>query len=160
MKTITKLFLAILCVCLFSACTKEEDSLNNSSQPNAEMKSKDLNSSISFGYVWEGYSVEIYCGGVKIDTLFGTVTSHAIVHYKNGIYIRQNEQFTGVLTSKQTGELFKVKEIFKFDGGTGTGGGHINLRGNEGSHYILKYIYDPADANPITFTDAKCFEND
>jgi hypothetical protein len=163
MKTIMKLILATACISLLFACTKEEDPLNNSSQPNSStvLKSQDANRSISSRYVWEGYFLEIYCGGVKIDELIGTVYSHVVWHYKNGVYIGQNEQFSGVLTSQKTGELFKVKDIFKFEGSTWTGGGHINLIGNKRSHYILKYKYNPADeVNPITFTDAKCFEND
>jgi hypothetical protein len=122
------------------------------------MKSKDLNRSIPERYVWEEMVyLPIECEGEQIDVLEGYLTSHLVVHYTNGEYLWQNEQFSYKLTSQETKEVFIGKDKFHFDGITWTGAGHTNIRGDKGTHYILHYTWKDW---VYTFTKTQCIEKE
>lgn len=86
--------------------------------------------------------------GDEIDWLSGDVTIHTIDNFKNGVWISRKIDYSGDITSVGvgfsggTGEVFSIKDIWKYDPGGAMGPGHINARGNQGSHYLINYIYD------------------
>jgi hypothetical protein len=82
--------------------------------------------------------------GEVVDYLSGAITYHHIVHFKNGVPVWEHYQYFGEVISANDQEVFAFRDIFKWDYSTGTGFGHINLRGNNGSHYILNYKFDPS----------------
>jgi hypothetical protein len=69
------------------------------------------------------------------------------------------QKFHGELVLEGSNEVFKVTDIYTEEGPNHTipGTGHFNVIGNQGSHYIVTYLWDQWDdpAN-ITFVSVKC----
>ena len=101
------------------------------------------------------YWIPVYSSnGDQIDRLEGDVSVHNVNHYLHGVLVTFNPTFYGEVTSVGfvnndgvkiggTGEVFSIKDKFKSDltSTTNIGGGHINAKGNQGSHYIIFYEY-------------------
>lgn len=106
--------------------------------------------------VWDGYFIDIpvECKNVDVDRLIGLVNLHVVRHFKKGNFTGENVWYSGEVTSEMTGEVFSIKDVWKYDVTT-FGSGHCNLKGSSGSHYLLFYKYDP-DSNSFTFTKAVC----
>ena len=96
----------------------------------------------------------VYCGGVEIDVLQGDVTEHGRPFYKDGVLIRQNTRDAGELTNSN-GEIFKLSDIFKWDGSEKINFGHLNLAGNQGTHYIVLYSFNSVTYE-VKFLEVKC----
>ncbi len=117
------------------------------------------NKSVVTTVEWTDYWQPIYCNGVMIDYLTGTVTVHNIELYKNGINIGGNSHVYGEVTSNNgTGEVFKLHENDKGDWIQGTVTWHFNLKGNMGSHYIGSMTWDLVTGE-ITVHKAMCVGN-
>ena len=116
--------------------------------------------SISFYVEWDGYfipEVPINCDGMVTDFLIGDVTYHQTSYYQNGVFLWCKQQVSGELTSQNTGEVFKIKDIWKGDHIALSGTGHINLVGGNGSRYHLTYTYDMSTGiQTSTFIKAVC----
>jgi len=116
-------------------------------------KGKNGNGAISLWKVWDGYWQPVYCDGVNVDNLTGTVTYHVVIHYKNGNMISENVHYTGVVQSSNTTEEFKLSEVDKVDDINGIISWHFNLIGNQGTHYIGSMTWDavndPNFENPV-----------
>ncbi|MDX9904190.1 MAG: hypothetical protein RB288_08955 [Bacteroidales bacterium] len=109
---------------------------------------------ISFSHEWSDYSVPVYTpDGEQVDMLLGPVSMHIIDFYKNWEWIWRKIQYSGEIVSVGfldssgemvggTGEVFSIKDIWKFDALSAIGPGHFNARGNHGSHYLINYIWD------------------
>ena len=114
-------------------------------------------------FILEGFgeNVPLNCNCNTIDVLVGTVKCHTIYHWSNfdgnlfdWDWVKQ--QFDGELTSQSTQEVFKVKDILKQEGPYFAGNpatGHFNVIGDQGTHYIINYIWD---MNGMTFVSVKC----
>ena len=105
---------------------------------------------------WDTYYLDIpvYCNNEVVDRLIGPVKMYNVLHYNNGVFLWVNQQYDGEVTSsKPPYEVFTVKDICKYDMTSYIGFGHCNLIGNNGTHYILTYMY-----NIVTdkFTFDKC----
>lgn len=106
---------------------------------------KDGTGSVTGKHIWDTYYIDIpvNCNNAVVDRLFGSVMMHQILHYKDGVLIWYNAQFEGEATSQTTGEVFKVKDIWKLDIiNSLIGTGHCILKGSYGNEYILTYSYD------------------
>jgi hypothetical protein len=143
MKTKTFLF-----VCLFLGMSMTQVTAQNG---------KNGTGSVSTKFVWDTYYLDIpvYCNEAVVDRLTGTVNTHLIDHFKNGILIWEKEQFDGEAAGQKTSEVFKVKDIFEIDATTWVMTGHSNLIGSNGTHYILTYIYSSA-TDTFEFVKAAC----
>lgn len=109
---------------------------------------------ISHYYDWNDYYVPVFTpDGDQVDLLLGPVTLHIIDYYKNWEWIWRKIQYTGEIVSVGfvdsfgetiggTGEVFSIKDIWKFDPFSAIGPGHFNARGNQGSHYLISYLWD------------------
>jgi hypothetical protein len=109
---------------------------------------------ISYPDIWYDYYVPVYTpDGDQVDLLLGPVTMHIIDYYKNWEWIWRKIQYTGEIVSVGfvnseevtiggTGEVFSIKDIWKFDPLSAIGPGHFNAKGNQGSHYLIDYIWD------------------
>jgi len=93
------------------------------------------------------YWAPVECDGVMVDNLSctGMVIMHEVTHtnyMKSGVY--QNVQFKGTAVSDFTGEVFTIKEAAKifFNGEMWVYVGKVNLKGNQGSHYIGSLTLD------------------
>jgi hypothetical protein len=110
--------------------------------------------SISYYGVWNDYYVPVYSpDGDQVDLLMGPVTYHILDYYKNWEWVWRKIEYSGEILSVGfedsygetiggTGEVFSIKDIWKFDPLSAIGPGHYNARGNQGSHYLIKYIWD------------------
>jgi hypothetical protein len=111
--------------------------------------------SVTYDYVWEfNYNIPVYnSNGVQIDLIDqGTVYYHHIGHFINGVEVWGKCQGFGEAVGSK-GEVFRVQEINKADLIIMTGTCHVNLIGNQGSHYIETFIVDPSNGN-LTFVSA------
>ena len=111
--------------------------------------------SVSSYYEWTpDYCIPIYNStGTQIDLLEqGTVYFHHIGHFINGNFVWGKCQGFGEAESS-TGEVFRVQEIDKCDLTESTGICHVNLIGNQGSHYIETFIINPFTGE-LTFVSA------
>jgi hypothetical protein len=109
-------------------------------------------------------TVPLNCDFTKLILLEGTVRCHSVLHYSNfdgnpdnWAWIKQD--FHGELVLKATNEVFKVNDMFAEEGPnhTLTATGHFNVFGNQGSHYIVNYLWnDWADPTNIIFVSVKC----
>ena len=107
--------------------------------------------------VWDGYYIDIpvKCNNAEVDRLVGKVTMHVVLQYKLGDLLGDVAWYNGEVTSAKTGEVFSVKDHYKYVSPNLYGSGHCNLMGNEGSHYILFYTYD-FTTDTFTFEKAVC----
>jgi hypothetical protein len=96
----------------------------------------------------------VYCDGVHED-LYATLDVHFMFHDKNGVIEYQISQWKGEGISS-TGEVFKWTEVDKSGVNYGF---HGNLKGDEGSHYIISgtinYFVRPVI---VTIDKAVCLE--
>ena len=127
----TKAFLAL---CLFISIGLTQVSAQNG---------KDGTGAVTFTSVWDGYWQPVYCNGVNVDNLTGTVTQHFVQIFKAGVFIKANARVTGEAVSENPPyEVFKVSEIDHADGATTTTIWHFNLIGNFGTHYIGTMVWN------------------
>jgi hypothetical protein len=86
----------------------------------------------------------LYCNGVLVDNLGGTLKLHHIWHYIDGVDIWCIVKAEGVLTGQHTGEVFIYKEItqrhFHYDNCFLTF--HYNAKGDQGNHLTGSMTYD------------------
>ncbi len=131
----TKTFLL---VCLLSGLALTQVSAQND---------KNGNGALSYSGVWDWYWQPVYCNGVQVDNLSGTVSWHATTIHKNWIPVKTNSHYSGVVQGDWTGENFKLSETDKQNYVTGILTWHFNLKGDKGSHYIgsmtIDLINDP-----------------
>ena len=113
--------------------------------------------SVQVKSVWDSYNIPIpvICNGEEQDMLVGSVYLHGVMHFKDGVWLWNNVTYFGEVTSKKTGVVYSVKDIFKISTYDLYGFGHCKLEGSDGSHYTLNYEYDLAN-DSFTFTKAVC----
>jgi hypothetical protein len=106
---------------------------------------------------WDTYYVDVpvNCNDAVVDRLSGPVKMYNVYHYKNGVLLWIKQQYDGEVTSQKTNEVFTVKDIAKYDMVPLIGYGHCNLKGSNGTHYILTYIWD-GDNDTFQFVKAVC----
>jgi hypothetical protein len=121
-------------------------------------KGKNGTGSVPEIIVWDGYYIDIPVGCDKavVDRLVGVVTIHVVRHYKQGVFLWEKATYDGEVKSDRTGEVFQIKDHWKYDASTpDSGSGHCTLRGSSGSHYVLFYTLDFI-TNTISFSKAVC----
>jgi hypothetical protein len=103
-------------------------------------------------------SFPLYCNGVMIETLSGSMDAHRIDHFKNGVWEFQIAQYNGEAISK-AGEIFRLSEVDKqYIPLERVETGHGNLIGNNGIHLIV--FFTSRDWwHTITIDKAVCIEN-
>lgn len=113
---------------------------------------------------WSGYWQPVYCGGVLVDELTGTLMVHTVDHVKKGVWTSLVSHVYGEVTSTYTGEVFTDHEVDKCYPPLTLDTWHFNLIGNKGTHYIgsmkLDYgdYYDPTD-DILTIDRLVCLDN-
>jgi hypothetical protein len=125
-------------------------------------KGSDGTGSVSGYYVWDTFSQPVYCNGVLIDYVEGSISFHRLMHFKDGALVWIKTQGFGeavsvsntVLNFTGTGEVFEVQAINR-SVGMDMGISHLRLRGNLGSHYIMTFTMDFSNGE-ITYTGCKC----
>ena len=105
-------------------------------------KGKNGNGSDSYWMEW-GFYASVACDGQWVDYVEGTLHWHVVDHYKNGVWVKEIMQGKGVLTSTLTGETFTISELDKLmNYETFTWTVHTYLKGDQGNHYMISFIYD------------------
>jgi hypothetical protein len=117
---------------------------------------------------YTSWGAPVFCDGVQVDCMYnGTVWSHNVDHFKNGVFEWENETCVGTATSCWTGETFTFKELDKYFHNHNTPGyGELDInthiKGDKGSLYNISFIvvYD-ADWNMTSWTvkNATCTGN-
>lgn len=101
---------------------------------------QDKANSAQQGWVEGTYWSPVYCGDQMVDNLEGGwIRAHYVYRlFKNGDLIyKEIDQIKGEVTSDNTGEVFKIREIDKwFYTGQWVFTWKYNLIGDQGSHYI------------------------
>ena len=102
---------------------------------------------------------DLWCGNKIMDHISGTMNYHCVMQYENDVLLFMNMTYNGFLTSDNTGEVFKYKEITTFDLSKSdmNSNFHFNVKGDKGSHFIVfgKYLNE----DPWIIIDkAKCSE--
>ncbi|HBE43632.1 MAG TPA: hypothetical protein DDW27_21040 [Bacteroidales bacterium] len=107
---------------------------------------------------WDGYYMDlpVECDKTNLDRLVGLVYIHVVRFWIGEIFAGEIAWFKGEVTSAKTGEVFTVKDHFKYDAIANPyiGSGHCTLNGSSGSRYLLFYDYN-IDGTYI-FTKVKC----
>jgi hypothetical protein len=103
------------------------------------------------------WGAPVFCGGVNVNFLEGNLTFHYVFHNQSMVLIIHGE-----VKSTRDGEVFKLCDIEKSgyspipDNVTW----HVNLKGNEGTHYILDCTIDPDYPDQVIVSKAICLENE
>lgn len=106
-------------------------------------KKGDDNKTVKVEFEWTDYWQPVFCDGIQVDYLTGTVSVQWIVIQKDGNPVKTNVTMHGQASSNVSSEVFKVhdKELMVPDL-DGIVYWHFNLKGNQGSHYIGSMIWD------------------
>ena len=122
----------------------------------------DDNRAISSKTIIYGGWIPAYCDGFHED-LYSNLEVHLIDKYKDGEQITQISQWNGE-TMSSTGEVFKWSEVDKYVVVDVVANMpidltfHINLIGDQGSHYILSGTVKYYPPVTITIDKAVCIE--
>ena len=108
-------------------------------------------------WIEKTFGTYVLCDGVFVDYIYGHMKAHVVDKYKDGIWVRQILQIHGEAESWKTGEKFKYSQVGKYYPTEDKSIFHYNLLGDEGSHYILRHLYEFEPAWSLTVLDAKCF---
>jgi hypothetical protein len=134
-------------------------------------KNNQLTGSVSYYYVWDTYWQTAFCNGVQVLQLSGIVTGHMVDHYKNGVGIWSQQNWSGEAVSVDftdqngnnilgTGEIFKVSAPNKVDWIGSFVTWHFNLIGNKGSHYIGSFSLNWVTDSNYTIDKMICLEKE
>jgi hypothetical protein len=107
-------------------------------------------------FTTENYTIPIYCDGILVDILKGSVESFCRMHYENGVIVWMIHNFNGILTSK-SGEVFEFIGVRKIDSVEKEYTIHANIKGDLGSHYIILYS---VNSGKLIIEKAICPGND
>jgi hypothetical protein len=157
MKTITKLLIAMACVCLLIACSKSDDQLTPNS--NNDDQSMTLKKTTPPNYTDDGtgtyshiihivdntYEIPIFCNGVQVDNLKfpADYTLRAKEHFMNDVATWYRSVLNKVVyTSTITGEQFKAVDYESGSMDTTLFDWKMNLKGNQGNHYNIHMVFD------------------
>jgi hypothetical protein len=86
--------------------------------------------------------IPVYSNSEKVDLLTGMVANQYYGYYEKRSYQNCKVQKFGEAVSEFTGEVFRVQKVNIQDRIQRIGTFHVNLFGNEGSHYIGTFTYD------------------
>jgi hypothetical protein len=140
MKRLSKFFVATVLLLVFTSVVMAQNK----------------KATVEWDVVWD-YWLDVECGGIT-DNLIGPVTAHVVTHYnKDGEIINTIFHTTGMVSSTETGEVFMVNEV-SWDDFAGTSiDFQFNIRGNQGSHYVGRGIWDyvPGDWDTGVLTLSK-----
>ncbi|MBA4409576.1 MAG: hypothetical protein Q8S54_03185 [Bacteroidota bacterium] len=114
--------------------------LGSSKVDNVSAQGKSDPKKVTTAHTGSFYAVfDLWCGDKVIDLLSGTMNFHCTMQFENDVMLFMNMQYYGSLTGK-TGEVFKYKEIAKFDASNVKYyKGHINAIGDKGSHIVISF---------------------
>jgi len=158
MKTLTKLLLAIACVCLLIACSKSDDDLaitnSQSSLKNVNVKGT---GTISGYHEFDNYELPVFCNNEQVDVLLGKLYVHYEQHWNNGNFMWANHEIKGeAVSTSGSGEVFKLIDIpHKYDPNLAFQYETYNYIGNQGTHYVGTLAWDNITWE-LTIIRAKC----
>jgi hypothetical protein len=115
------------------------------------------------------WGTPVMCDGQQVDILVGTINSHQVISFKNGVLKGANERYVGGdfrSINPNSTEVFKFMEkdhamdlyFVEVDGDPqlcGTDTFHFNIIGNEGSHYEGIGVLD-IQTQSVTIIKANC----
>ena len=156
-KCITGVLVSILMACFVLSCSSDALTSDPSVEGNLTLDKNNLNkngldnrSTVEEDVEWE-YWLDVDCDGWT-DQLSGPVTAHVVTHYKDGEPIGTMYHTSGTIYSLNTDEIFTVSEV-SFDTFAELSiVFHFNIRGNMGSHYIGRMIWNYEVYDPWTGT--------
>ena len=105
------------------------------------------------------WGVPVFCDGEFVELLLVDCNVHYLDHWKNGEWISLVISVHGEAKSEATEEVFNFNEQFKNYGMTSPPwimSWKLNLKGNQGSHYIVSFSYDITN-DIFTIDKGLCF---
>lgn len=101
---------------------------------------------------------ELWCDDTFIDILYGDVKVHCLMQYEGDELLFMNMTFDGSFVGKNTREVFKFKQIQKYDASSKKFyQDHFNVVGDMGSH--LKFSFTVMTEEPwFAINKAECGE--
>jgi hypothetical protein len=131
MKRVLKIFSTVVLLFVFSSVViaQNDKGINNRT--------------FHFSYDWPGWNVDVYCGSTYVDHLVGFASVEAMyIIMKQGDEYKGHYIMRGTAQSITSGEVFKVHEVDKEVPGEAFYA-TINLVGANGTHYVMKAVFDP-----------------
>ena len=168
MKTLTILFLGV--VLIFAGCSKTDDFPEGNMTDNQlkSASSKTVNFEMQEMFPGWIYYAPLICDGDTVDVLEENVpgseiTVHVTAHFINDKMVWANLHCKGSLTSKETGEIFKVNDqtrvTFNENFELTSNIYHVHALGNQGTHIINFYELD-YDEGIFVLIKSICAGND
>jgi hypothetical protein len=108
---------------------------------------------------YEAYNIPLICDGLEVDRLKGVVEVFCRMHYEDGKIVWMIHNFNGILTSK-LGEVFELSGVRKIDSVEKEYTFRANIKGDQGSHFILLYTVNLVPPTTFTIEKAICPGND
>jgi hypothetical protein len=105
-------------------------------------------------YSFDNFGNPVFCDGQQVDFISGTVRTHNVYIFKNGVFEKANEHYFGGefhSSNPNSTEVFKFMEkdhamdIYFLEGDPqpyGTDTFRYDIIGNEGSHYVATCQWD------------------
>ncbi|WP_340113190.1 hypothetical protein [Maribellus mangrovi] len=163
MKTLTVLFLGVILI--LAGCSKTDD-FPEGNMSDIQLKSADSRT-INFeltDFLPVPYYTEVYCDGEVVDILEeydpgSEITVHVTAHIIDGIFVWAVMHAEGTLTSKVTGEIFKVNDntriTFDENGEVTSNIYHVHAKGDQGTH-IMNFFELDFEAQTYVLTKSVC----
>ena len=100
---------------------------------------------VSGYHEYDDWAYPVFCNGLQVDQLEGTIYVHYEVHFNNGNFVWALHVVSGELASTNPGstEVFKIHDIpHKYDPNKEFQYESYNFIGNQGSHYVGKLAWN------------------
>lgn len=98
----------------------------------------------------------VFCDGVFHEWVSGELKAHVVEKYKDGIWVRQISQIHGEVTGYWSGVNYKFKRVGKYYPLEDKSIFQYNLKGDDGSHIVMRHIYIIEPEWSVTVVDANC----
>jgi acetaldehyde dehydrogenase (acetylating) len=148
MKTLIKLLIVVMSVCLIAGCEKQDDPYQDNTS-DLQLKSADTRT-INFDLMGDYYT-PVICNGETVDEISVDMASdgfkaHATVHMVDGIWKWAIAHIKATIVSQSTGETYilkdQIKVTFDENGDMATNTSHTHVKGDKGTHVIMFFEFD------------------
>jgi hypothetical protein len=135
------IYVSLMAMLTLFGCTKSVNDVKSDSDLFSQQGTNQNSSSDERSYShWftSWYYTPLICDGVETDFLFGQLNTHCIMFYENGAIAWMIMNFSGSITSRNTGEVFSIYESDRYDlPEQGIITFHSSINGDQGSHIIM-----------------------
>lgn len=132
----------LLCLLLGMALTQLSAQNDQNGTGSVSMRFEDMD--------YHPFDIPVYCDGVLVDEITDfQLDWHYVTHYQKGTQVFCRVQLFGEGYGRISNEYFEVNEIVSQEDISWTGIEHLNLKGDEGTHYIVTLSFEGFTPTPI-----------